>query len=162
MPEMNVPKLAMNQAAKLMWARPPIEPERYAIEEGAPATDSKPVLIEQQLRTTVPHRQQSALPHSFPPKPDRTETMSLKTETLGLKIKIEPLTLAMNERTLETNGPKVVRREHLKVRTLRVIARRLQRTVSATPMIGSGQVMIAEQQRQTVLRRKRIGETPPE
>ncbi len=77
------------------------------------------------------------------------------------KLKIESLTLAMNERMLETNEPAFVRPVPLKmIVPLFPIVRRLQEIVSGAPRTECGQATTAEPQRQTALPRKRIGEHP--
>jgi hypothetical protein len=158
MPETSVQKLARNWTANLTLLHLQIEPEHCAIEGEVPATDSKPDLIERRHPRIELRRPRSELPHSFRPKLDRTETMTLRTEISEPKIKIVPPRLAMNELTLETNGPKLVKREpQQSTATLRVIARRPRRTVSGTPMTDCRLVRIAEQQLPTALRRKGIG-----
>lgn len=108
MPGTNAPKLVINRAVSLTLVHLPTALEPYGIGKGAPVTGSKPVMIEQQHPWIVLRRQESERAHLSLPKPDWTGTKSLRTETVRPKLKIESLTLAMNERMLETNEPAFV------------------------------------------------------
>ena len=77
------------------------------------------------------------------------------------KRKIESLTLAMNERMLETNELGFVTPVPLKVMVTQLpTVRRLQEIVSEAPRTEGGRVTTAEPQHQTAPPRKRIGEHP--
>jgi len=158
---MNVPKRAISWEVNPLLGHLPTGLEPYGIGGGAPVTGSKLVMTEQQRRWIVPRRQQSGQAHLSLPEMDWPGTKSLRTETVELKTKIVSPTLAMNVQMLETNEPRFVRwvPQNIMMRLL-PIARRLQEIVRAAPRTESGPVTIAERQRQTALRRKRI-EKPP-